>query len=514
MAEGGQVNGANGIAPNVGTLEDRFATLERVVAQMAETVTHLVDNVAVISNTAVASAVKREDVGTTDRITAIERNLTHLSDNVANLAHSVKAVMSNKPKAAQTGATGGAAAGRGYLDGTRPKTTWHSPPLRQSEWEQEHDDSECDDRMSSYTSLADDDRTREQHAPKLPMFCAKESWTVWFNRFSDVADQYSWGHARRLRELLPRMGGDAGEFVYNQLSRETRRDYATLIAELNNRFRVVETRKSFAVKFNKLAQLPGQSPEEFAAELKRLYDKGYKLRDPETRRESLLRRYLDGLRNRDISFQVEFVKDPSTIEDAVVQTVLLQETKTYASQAPEADKRRPPVRASRCDTLQQDSIGDEKFNSDIAEMKCQLEKLCGILTDMASRQTPRRLYPSDGGQKQTRLCFGCGGAGHFIRDCPTKQNNSGPASHSPRERSKQQTGPNSTGLTPPLTPRGTSKPPTGNSSRSRPMVGGEGGQAGERVKAATTTKPHPRRRSPPARSQEPTTPVSNSEGEN
>lgn len=86
--------------------------------------------------------------------------------------------------------------------------------------------------------------------PKLPPFTGKETWKVWFNRFEEVANRQNWSSEEKLDELLPRLQGVAGEFVYAQLSHETRSNYSSLCKEINNRFRVVETSKAFWVQFS------------------------------------------------------------------------------------------------------------------------------------------------------------------------------------------------------------------------------------------------------------------------
>lgn len=130
---------------------------------------------------------------------------------------------------------------------------------------------------------------------KLPNFTGKESWKVWFNRFTEVAERRRWSEDDKLIELLPRLQGAAGEFVFGQLQRSVRGNYGTLVAELNSRFRVVETKKTFGAQFSKRNQKVSESAEEYAAELKRLYDKAYSQRDSETRQEDLLRRFLEAL---------------------------------------------------------------------------------------------------------------------------------------------------------------------------------------------------------------------------
>ena len=65
------------------------------------------------------------------------------------------------------------------------------------------------------------------------------------------------------------------------------------------------------------SQKVGERVEEYAAELKRLYDKAHPNRDSLTREEDLIRRFLDGLSERDAQYNVEYVKEPRNIDEAV-----------------------------------------------------------------------------------------------------------------------------------------------------------------------------------------------------
>lgn len=58
-----------------------------------------------------------------------------------------------------------------------------------------------------------------------------------------------------------------------------------LVKELNSRFGVVAAEKTFASKFSQGVQKEGETAEEYAADLKRLYAKAYTTRDSRTKRE-------------------------------------------------------------------------------------------------------------------------------------------------------------------------------------------------------------------------------------
>ncbi len=67
--------------------------------------------------------------------------------------------------------------------------------------------------------------------------------------------------------------------------------------------------------------------EEYAAELKRLYDKAFPERDRETRNKDLLRKFFDGLVDERTRLHVVYVKNPDHIDRAVYEVVNFLETR-------------------------------------------------------------------------------------------------------------------------------------------------------------------------------------------
>ena len=203
------------------------------------------------------------------------------------------------------------------------------------------------------------DTRMKSSSVKLPPYTGKEKWIVWFNRFSDVAARKGWSTSKKLDELLPRLHGVAGEFVFDQLDPETRRDYKTLVVELENRFKVVHTHRTYAAAFSHRNQKPGESVEDYAAELRRLYSKAHARRDITTREEDLLRRFFDGLSDDKARTQVEYVKDPKTLSEAVAAVVgYLEASKPLASNL--SDKKRSVRFANMVRPADDDDESDEE----------------------------------------------------------------------------------------------------------------------------------------------------------
>ena len=323
---------------------------------------------------------------------------------------------------------------------------------------------------------------------KLPPFNGKEEWKVWLNRFEAVAKRRNWNNDAKLDNLLPRLQGRAGDFVYNQLSQETLSCYPELIKELNSRFRVVETQRTFAAKFSQRAQRPNETVEEYAAELKRLYSKAYKFRDNNTRQEDLVRRFLDGLKDNEARFEIEFHKEPEDIDEAVFHAVNFiqskrrnasdsymdrklkkyarrtsQESDTEDSEVESLEEREDCEYALRLPTkgdlyqkkrpqkseqiTEQNTSQVGKQSDSMTEIKDMVKALSDQVAELQKSKTPAvdqqqgAIVAGNNGV----LCYSCNCRGHIARNCPNKSraqrprnNQNGQMPSKGREEGKEQ----------------------------------------------------------------------------
>jgi len=164
-----------------------------------------------------------------------------------------------------------------------------------------------------------------QERLQLQRFTGKEDWRVWFGKFSVLTDRYCYSQEDKLTELLQLLNGPAAEFVFGHLPSWTLYDYHALVYEIEKRFRVVRTPKMYAAQFTHRDQQLNESLEGYAADLQSLYHKAYPERDPQTRQEDLLQRFLDGLHDQEARVRVEFHKEPVTIDDAVYHLAVLEQ---------------------------------------------------------------------------------------------------------------------------------------------------------------------------------------------
>ena len=199
---------------------------------------------------------------------------------------------------------------------------------------------------------------------KLPVFSgnSNESWKVWYSRFSTVANLKNWDDSTRLNELVQRLHGTAAEFVFDEIPSEIIGNFQSLVHELSLRFQTVETNRTFRAQFGKRTQRIGESVEDYCAELKRIYDKAYPGRNPEMRQQLLLQQFLNGLRNKQAKFAVEYFKEPCTIEDAVHHVVTYMEAQQGTMCNDRSTDRRSKSVIFKADTVTYE--GDDERNEE------------------------------------------------------------------------------------------------------------------------------------------------------
>ena len=156
-----------------------------------------------------------------------------------------------------------------------------------------------------------------QEKLRIQSFTGKEDWRVWLGKFSALTERFCYSQEDKLTELLQLFDGPAAEFVFMHLPSWMLHDFQALVYEVGMRFRVVKSTKAFAAEFARCEQQLNESLESYAAKLKSLHHKAYPHRDPQTRQEDLLQRFLDGLQDQEARVRVEFHKEPGTIDDAV-----------------------------------------------------------------------------------------------------------------------------------------------------------------------------------------------------
>ena len=229
---------------------------------------------------------------------------------------------------------------------------------------------------------------RSRRRPHFPKFDGEgERWSIWHQRFEVVTNRLGWSRDDKLLEMLAKMRGEAAEFVFEQLSRNTRARYKSLVYELDMRYRVVERPRTYQAMFSRRCQEPGESVEEFAVALKYLYSQAYVNRDRDARREDLVRRFLDGLEDEEARHMVEFAKDPQDIDTAVEEVVRFFDI--YHGSDLTSRKRIQPKECSDSDISVERSIGTKVAYVDVVKTEREVE-VVALFRDVAQLIGPWR----------------------------------------------------------------------------------------------------------------------------
>ena len=211
--------------------------------------------------------------------------------------------------------------------------------------------------------------------PKIASFDGTEEWAIWITRFEAIAELRRWEEDMKLDFLLPRLQGKVGEYAFTVLPRQVLNSYNELVRELNSAFKKIEIPRAYAKKFHSRLQGENESVENYATELKCLYYKAYKHRDKRTREEDLLQRFIDGLRDPDMKFALEFHKNPQTIDEAVYNCVEYRELRSQIYVDSQSDKTPSKLKKGEYGMTHDDECcNPNEFNMDgeVLEMVLQL----------------------------------------------------------------------------------------------------------------------------------------------
>ena len=174
-------------------------------------------------------------------------------------------------------------------------------------------------------------------AKMIPPFTGeKELWAVWFARFEAITAQ--WTHNEKLSAMLALLQGSAGEYVFDILPAKVRVNYNLLVREMTSRFKKIISLTSYRNKYAKIKQKSTQSLEELAAVIRKMYEKAYPDREPQTKREDLLRKFLDSLYDPKTRLTLEYFKEPKSIEEALEKAIAYEDAK--GEKSPKAKVRR------------------------------------------------------------------------------------------------------------------------------------------------------------------------------
>jgi hypothetical protein len=197
----------------------------------------------------------RQSQSTSQSLTSLEKTVKSSANVTSTLVAKIDEIMMSSMTSCAAEAPAVTLPTAVYVDQT-PQSKLSSPTLvckwrtdkNGSESDSESSDAEVKSAASTTSRTSTSSYSKGHRRPKIPNYKGSELWEIWINRFSDIAKGQGWSEDEKLDEVLLRLQGDAGEFVYGQLSEEVRSVYPKLITELTSRFQKVETPKTYGKK--------------------------------------------------------------------------------------------------------------------------------------------------------------------------------------------------------------------------------------------------------------------------
>ena len=154
------------------------------------------------------------------------------------------------------------------------------------------------------------------------VFDGQKSFDEWVSHFENVSAVNSWNDESKLLWLKVRLMGKA-HVVFTQLAHEMQQSYTTTKKALIEHFDPPSKQQLYKVEFEGRRKRAKEMWADFADELLLLASKAFPKLQEEAREELALSRYLDQLRDPQVSFAVK-QRHPMSIRDAVSSTIELE----------------------------------------------------------------------------------------------------------------------------------------------------------------------------------------------
>ena len=148
------------------------------------------------------------------------------------------------------------------------------------------------------------------------VFDGDKSFDQWVSHFENVSAVNGWNDGEKLLWLRVRLTGKA-HVAFTQMAHEIQQSYATAKEALLERFDPPSKQQLYKVEFEGRRKRHKETWADFGDELLLLAGKAFPKLQEEAREELALSRYLDQLRDPQVSFGVK-QRRPKTVRDGCV----------------------------------------------------------------------------------------------------------------------------------------------------------------------------------------------------
>jgi hypothetical protein len=299
-------------------------------------------------------------------------------------------------------------------------------------------------------------------------FDGKGNWKAFKMKFERYAQLRQWTPVEARDNLCFCLDGKASEYLATILPREEYLEFQEIMRRLDKRFGFIETPETAQVRLQSLSQMPEESIEEWADRVLHLATHAFKNLPENHMTSQVIHKICNGCSDRDagqhvVNLQLASIEDvidklksyqfhhaaiyahdkghKPRVSEVVLNGNESEHEKEFDSfhvyRAREREQKYSKSSNNKNETNERLSDSNKTLNQRLSSLESGLGSLRGEILQafknlqrktVARSRSPSNSPVRDSPSSPTRnQCFGCGGQGHFIADCPSKRTENRPA---------------------------------------------------------------------------------------
>ncbi|CAG2217067.1 unnamed protein product [Mytilus edulis] len=251
-------------------------------------------------------------------------------------------------------------------------------------------------RGDNTVTRGNNSRNKSYSSNKKPAtFDGTSSWQDYLVHFEMVAEINGWDNISKALELATCLRGSA-QAILSDLRPDLRRSFTHLVTALASRFQPSNQAELYRAQMKSTTREKNQSLPELAQDIKKLTRLAYPTAPMEVREQLARDCFIDSLNDADLEWAI-FQGKPISIDDSVRIGL---EFEAFANGHRRKFNNRAGLRM-------QTGMIDVDEQDDYQQMNSIMDRIAKIESNRGPNQS----------QKTDFLCYFCGKAGHFKRDC-------------------------------------------------------------------------------------------------
>ena len=288
-----------------------------------------------------------------------------------------------------------------------------------------------------------------QSVPKNISFSGRENWPAFYSKFRAFASECKWSGRQCRDQMCWCLEGKASEYFTLMTDRYPNAEYYDLINKMERRFGYEELPEAFQLEFNYARQGSGESVLDWADRVTHLATQSFPDLPEIHLQKQIVLKFCQGCTDRDAGLQALNMR-PQTLDIAVDRVKWHQHTQRaifgrsckdvrharvvcedyptdVAPQVSKVGSRTHSIRHTETSPIPSDCerrmTGLEGKLDTLTVAVSQLASMQKLTNQRRSNSAPTGFWNRTRSQSpdpQKSACYGCGGLGHYKRDCPER----------------------------------------------------------------------------------------------